>query len=144
MINSARMKKVLFVCMGNSFRSQIAEAFARKYGEGKLEVHSAGAKPAGYVHPMAIKVMEEIGFDISTQQSKPIEAARLAEMDLVVFLSQDVEALCPKIPNSVSIEYWPIEDAVRLLTKGEMRLQAFRIVRDQIEDKVRSLAEQAV
>ncbi|MBI4223419.1 MAG: arsenate reductase ArsC [Deltaproteobacteria bacterium] len=134
------MKKVLFVCMGNSFRSQIAEAFAAEYGKGRLLAHSAGARPAGYVHPMAIQVMEEIGFDIRLRQSKSIDPALLAEMDRVVFLSPDVEVLCPKIPPSAVVERWPIEDAVRLFARGEQRLQAFRVVRDQIEAKVRALA----
>lgn len=130
--------------MGNCFRSQIAEAFAKKYGKGKLEVYSAGVKPAGYVHPMAVQVMEEIGFDIRFQQSKPVDKELLARMDKVVLLSPEVEALCPKIPPSIPLTRWAIEDAVKLFVKGEQRLQAFRVVRDQIEEKVRELAEGVV
>lgn len=133
------VKKVLFICRGNCFRSQIAEAFAKKYGKGKLEIHSAGVQPAGYVHPMAIQVMAEIGFDLQSQYSKPIEKVLLTEMDRVVLLSPDVEALCPQMPPSLPLERWSIEDAVKLFTKGEQRLQAFRVVRDQIEEKVREL-----
>lgn len=133
------VKKALFVCIGNCCRSQMAEAFANYHGKGRLEAHSAGIKPAGYIHPLAIQVMEEIGFSMSQQESKLLDANLLEKMDWVVTLSPDVRALCPSVPPHVREEQWAIDDVVALFVKGEKRVQAFRMVREEIEKNVKEL-----
>ena len=130
------MKKVLFVCVENSCRSQMAEGLARHMGKGVLEAYSAGSKPSSLVNPLAITVMAEIGIDISAQKSKGFSDLTEKHFDYVVTLGcRDV---CPFVPADKHIE-WQIEDP---RGKG---IQTFREVREQIKknlaafvDKVRS------
>lgn len=133
-------KKVLFVCLGNSCRSQIAEAFAKAYGEGLVEVYSAGIKPAGFVHKKAIAVMDEIGIDVRGQTSKPIDPQILAKADWIVTLADDAKEKLPPLRNHTI--HWPIDDPVAVFGKEERILQAFRITRDEIERRVQELIEQ--
>jgi arsenate reductase len=90
------MKKVLFVCVGNSCRSQMAEGFANALGKGKVVAFSAGTMPAARVHPLAIEAMREVGIDISRQYPKSITEFDLSEFDAVVSLCEaDTDTLCP-------------------------------------------------
>ncbi len=128
----------MFICTGNSCRSQMAEGFARRYGEGALEVHSAGLSPAG-VNPYAARVMAEAGVDISGQRSKAIDANLLKEMDLVVTLCGHAEALCPATPPGVRRLHWPIEDPVGAVGTTDDILREFRRARDEIRERVKAL-----
>jgi glutathione/glutaredoxin type arsenate reductase len=122
--------KVLFVCVENSCRSQMAEGFAKKHGGDKIEAFSAGSKPAGIVNPDAIKVMKEIGIDISDQTSKGFELLPYNKFDYIVTMGcQDT---CPYFPAQKKVE-WQIEDP-----KGK-GLEVFRKVRDEIGKKVKEL-----
>lgn len=122
--------RILFVCVENSCRSQMAEGFARKYGNDKVEAFSAGSKPSGIVNPDAVKVMKEIGIDISGQSSKGFEKLPYNSFDYVITMGcQDV---CPYFPAKEKID-WQIEDP-----KGK-GLDIFRKVRDEIESKVKEL-----
>ncbi|MDD5655292.1 MAG: arsenate reductase ArsC [Candidatus Omnitrophota bacterium] len=124
------MKKVLFVCVENSCRSQMAEGFARQYGGNVLEAYSAGSKPSGTVNPYAVKVMREAGIDISLQESKGFNELPAKEFDYVITLGcQDT---CPFVPAVKHLE-WQIEDP-----KGR-DLDFFRSVRDNIKLKVQEL-----
>ncbi len=105
------MPKVMFLCTGNSCRSQMAEGFLRALGKGRFEVHSAGLFPAG-LHPRAVAVMKEIGIDISGQRSKGIDEGLLRQMDIVVTLCGNAEMYCPATPAGVKRLHWPIEDPV--------------------------------
>lgn len=126
------MKKVLFVCIENSCRSQIAEGFAKVLGKDVVEVYSAGSKPSGKVNPMAIEVMREIGIDISSQKSKGFLELPAKKFDYVITLGcQDV---CPFVPASEHIE-WQINDP------KNKDIEFFRNVRNDIKNKVGKLIE---
>jgi protein-tyrosine-phosphatase len=125
-------KRVLFVCVENSNRSQMAEAFARRLGQGKIEACSAGSRPSGRVNPRAIEFMREIGYDLSTHQSKGLEALPDVEFDMVVTMGCGDE--CPVI-RARRRQDWAIPDP-----KG-LPPDEFRAVRDLIERKVRELLE---
>lgn len=120
-------KRVLFACVANSCRSQMAEALARFHGQGKIEVYSAGSKPAGQVNPMAIEVMKEYGLDISHQRSKGFNELPVDNFDIVIFMGCDQQ--CPFVPAQKKIE-WQIPDP-----EGKL-LPFFRKIRDEIERKV--------
>jgi arsenate reductase len=126
------MKKVLFVCVENSCRSQMAEGWARHLGEGALEAYSAGSKPSGTVNPDAVKVMAESGVDISGQGSKGFFDLPVKEFDYVVTMG--CKDVCPFVPAGRHIE-WQIEDP-----KGK-DLDNFRKARDVIKMKVTGLIE---
>lgn len=131
------MKKVMFLCTGNSCRSQMAEGFLRALGKDRFEVHSAGLFPAG-LHPRAVAVMEEIGIDISGQKSKEIDEALLGKMDIVITLCGNAEKYCPSVPTSVKRLHWPIEDPVGTRGTEEKIMSAFRKTRDEIKEKIES------
>ncbi|MFA7294969.1 MAG: arsenate reductase ArsC [Candidatus Omnitrophota bacterium] len=124
------MKKVLFVCVENSCRSQIAEGFAKALGGVKLESYSAGSKPSGKVNPDAIKVMREIGIDISAVKSKGFNDLTVKDFDYVITMG--CKDICPFVPAKEHID-WEIEDPKG---KGE---EFFRKIRDLIKEKVESL-----
>lgn len=126
------MKKLLFVCIENSNRSQIAEAFAKIHGQGLVEAYSAGSKPSGQVNPKAIEAMKEVGYDLSTHQSKSLDDIPRGEFEYVV--SMGCGETCPWIPMRHRIE-WDIPDPKNL------DLDEFRKVRDLIEMKVKELME---
>jgi arsenate reductase len=124
------MKKILFVCVENSCRSQIAEGFARNLGEGIVEAYSAGSRPSGKINPEAIKVMRESGIDISSQKSKGFDRLPVKEFDYVITLGcQDA---CPFVPAKQHVD-WGVADP-----KGK-DIEFFRKVRDNIADKVKEL-----
>lgn len=123
-------QKILFVCVENSCRSQMAEGFARTLGKDIIEAYSAGSHPSGKINPDAVKVMEESGVDISSQGSKGFKDLPVTKFDYVVTMGcQDV---CPFVPARWHME-WDIVDP-----KGKS-VYFFRCVRDKIEEKVKSL-----
>ncbi|MDD5155522.1 MAG: arsenate reductase ArsC [Candidatus Omnitrophica bacterium] len=120
-------KKVLFVCIENACRSQIAEGFANYLGKDILEAYSAGSKPSGKVNPYAIEVMREAGIDISGQSSKGFDELAVKEFDYV--FTMGCRDVCPFLPADKHIE-WNIEDP-----KGK-DISFFRKIRDQIKTKI--------
>ncbi|MEM1994873.1 MAG: arsenate reductase ArsC [Nitrososphaerales archaeon] len=126
------MKKILFVCVENAGRSQMAEAFAKKYGGDEVEVYSAGTMPHSQVHPEVIEVMKEKGFDLLNKKPKMLDQKMLAEADVVITMGCTSEELCPA-PLVKNVEDWRIEDP-----KGKP-LERVRAIRDQIEQKVLEL-----
>ena len=130
-------KKIMFICVGNSFRSQIAEGFVRAYGGLDVEAFSAGPEPCGFVHPGAIAVMREKGIDISEQQSKPIDPQLLQQMDLVVTVCEPTQK-CPVIPKTVPHRHIPVQDPVGSRV-GEEKMEVYRRVRDELEKIVTQL-----
>jgi arsenate reductase len=132
------MKKIMFLCTANSCRSQMAEGFAKEYGKGIIEVHSAGLMAAGVQH-RAIAVMKEIGIDISNQQSKEIDPDLLRRMDIVVTLCGHAEETCPWTPPEVKRIHWPIQDPVGTVGTEEQIMKEFRRARDEIKEKVQEL-----
>ncbi len=129
-------KRVLFVCTGNSARSQMAEGFARAMG---IEALSAGTHPKEAVHPLAIAVMREKGIDISHHFPKPLNLAMLQQVDLVVTVCGEADAECAHLPLPVPKIHWALPDPAKVEGSDEERLQAFREVRDEIERLVRGL-----
>jgi protein-tyrosine-phosphatase len=124
-------KKILFVCIENSNRSQMAEAFARMQGGGIVEAYSAGSIPSGKVNPKAIDAMKELGYDLSTHRSKSLEEAKqFAPFDAVVTMG--CGDACPWMPAKKFID-WDIPDPKNMDPEG------FRKIRDLLGDKVKEL-----
>lgn len=135
------MLKVMFLCTGNSCRSQMAEGFARELGMGLIEAHSAGLSPQG-VNPRAIAVMKEIGIDISNQASKSIDDELLNTMDIVITLCDNAAEACPWAPPAIKRLHWPLEDPANATGTDVEVMKEFRKARDEIEQKVRKFIEE--
>ena len=104
------MKRVLFLCTGNAVRSQMAEGLARAFHGHAIDAVSAGSRPAGFVHPLAIRAMAEIGIDISDAESKSAAQFIDQPFDAVVTVCDSAARDCPHWPGAKRIEHWPIED----------------------------------
>jgi arsenate reductase len=132
----AQQRRVIFACVGNAFRSQMAEGFARHLGDpARLEVRSGGTMPAGFVHPAAIRLMKEKGIDISTHHSKPIDLVFAETADAVVTLCGPLDEACPAhIVKRVTD--WTMDDP----TYGDATEQ--RQARDGLETRVKGLLAQ--
>ena len=129
------MIKVMFLCTGNSCRSQMAEGLARVLGRGRIKAHSAGLIPAG-VHPRAVAVMREIGIDISKQKSKSIDEELLRAMDVIITLCDNAAEACPRTPPEIKRLHWPIQDPVGTVGSEEKIMQEFRRARDEIRERI--------
>lgn len=132
------MKKrrgILFLCTGNSCRSQIAEGFAKKLAEGDIKIYSAGLEPAS-LNPYAVRVMAEIGIDISKQYSKSIDEIPAHEIDTVITLCGDAEERCPSFYGNVERFHWPLPDPARATGSEEEIMGVFRSVRDEIKRRI--------
>jgi arsenate reductase (thioredoxin) len=131
--------KVLFLCTGNSARSQMAEAFLRKYGEGRFESFSAGIEPKG-LNPLTVQVMQEIGFDMSGHWSKGIgEYLGKDHFQYLVTLCHDAEENCPRVwPRVNQRMHWSFDDPSAFVGSEDEKLEKFRQVRDQIQEKILS------
>ena len=140
------LQRVLFLCTGNSARSQMAEAFLRKYAGDSFEPHSAGLEPTG-VNPLTIRVMDEIGFDISGQHAKGIDTyLGKVLFQYLITVCDDADRNCPTVWPGVNTRmHWSFEDPARFEGTEEEKLAKFRRVRDQIGARVRQwMAEQQV
>lgn len=126
-------KRILFVCVENSNRSQMAEAFARIHGAGRVEAYSAGSQPSGTVNPKAVEAMRELGYDLSRHSSKSLDEIPDIEYDFVATMGCGDE--CPLI-RAKRHEDWDIPDP-----KG-MGLSELRTIRDLIESKIKTLLSQ--
>jgi arsenate reductase len=134
-------QRVLFLCTGNSARSQMAEAFLRKYGGSDFEPHSAGLEPKG-VNPLTVRVMDEVGIDISSQRSKGIDTY-LGKMlfHYLITVCDDADQNCPTVWPGVNTRmHWSFEDPAKFEGTEAEKLAKFREVRDLIENKVKSWA----
>ncbi|GEA18513.1 arsenate reductase (thioredoxin) [Moorella sp. E306M] len=131
---------ILFLCTGNSCRSQMAEGFARALGGEKVEVYSAGLEPAG-LNPRAVAVMAEAGIDISGQTSDPIDPEILNKADLIVTLCGDARDKCPVTPQTIRREHWPLPDPAKAEGEEEEIMAVFLSVRDEIRERVAKLLE---
>ena len=127
-------RDVLFLCVANSARSQMAEGWARSLAPEGVTVHSAGSEP-GTLNPFAVKAMAEVGIDISTHHSKPISAIPEASLATVITLCAD--EVCPVYPGDVEKLHWPFEDPAAATGDDEAVLASFRRVRDQIGERLR-------
>jgi arsenate reductase len=125
--------KVLILCTGNSCRSHMAEGILHAAAGDLVEVHSAGSKPAGFVHPKAIQVLKEIGIDISGHTSKHMNDFLDREITTVITVCGDADAACPMFPGQVNRHHWGFDDPAHAKGTEEEILGEFRRVRDQIK-----------
>jgi arsenate reductase len=130
-------KGVLFLCTGNSCRSQMAEGFVKKMLSKDLNIFSAGLEPKG-IHPMAVKVMQEIGLDISRQKSKNISEIPIGEIDIVITLCGDAAERCPVFPGKVKRIHWELEDPAKAQGSKEEIIKIFQKVRDKIKSHIKN------
>lgn len=126
------MKKILFVCVENSNRSQMAEAFAKMHGKGKLEAYSSGSRPSGIINPKAIAAMKEVGYDLTTHQSKSLDEIPKIKYDYAITMGCGDE--CPFV-IAENRDDWKLDDP-KLLEPTE-----FNKVRDEIERRVKELIQ---
>jgi len=129
------MIKIMFLCTGNSCRSQMAEGFARELGKGLIEAYSAGLSPQG-VNPKSVAIMKEIGIDISQQKSKPIDEALLNSMDVIITLCDNAAESCPLTPPGIKRLHWSLKDPAKAAGTEEEIMHEFRQVRDEIKEKI--------
>lgn len=133
------MKKIYFLCTGNSCRSQMADGLAKVILDPKeWEVRSAGIEAHG-LNPRAVKIMAEIGIDISQNKSEVIDLEFLNSSDLVVTLCGDALDNCPVIPQSVQHIHWGLEDPAKATGTEEEIMDVFRKTRDEIEKRIKGL-----
>ncbi|MFQ5579160.1 MAG: arsenate reductase ArsC [Nitrospiria bacterium] len=134
-------KKILFLCTGNSARSQMAEGLTRHLGKGaggSIEALSAGLAPKG-VHPLAVAVMDEVGIDIRGQRSKEIGPSLLNQADWIITLCGNANARCPASPSHIHREHWPIDDPAMDSGSREENLSVFREKRDELKERILQL-----
>jgi len=129
------MKKILFVCVENAGRSQMAEAFAKAYGNARIEAISAGTMPAKEVNPVTVQVMREKGIDLSPNKPKLVTNQMVQEADTIIVMGCSAEGFCPA-PLLNKVADWEIEDP-----KGKP-IEKVREIRDEIERKVKTLLDQ--
>lgn len=123
---------VLILCTGNSCRSHLAEGLLRSLAGDLFEVHSAGSKPAGYVHPLAIRAMAEIGLDISGHRSKSMNEFLATPVETVITVCGVADQACPVFPGQVNRHHWPFDDPAHAPGTEAEQLAVFRRVRDEI------------
>ena len=125
------MPTVLFLCVANSARSQMAEGLARTLAPPAYRFWSAGSEP-GALHPLAVAALAEVGVDISHQRAKGLPAIPLDQVDTIVTLC--AEEVCPIVPGTVARVHWPLPDPARVEGSEAERLAAFRAARDRLKE----------
>ena len=130
-----RKERVLVLCTGNSCRSQMAEGLLRERAGGQFEVESAGINPTR-INPLAIRVMAEIGIDITGQHSKSADEMLRRQFDYVITVCDRAREACPIFPGSARQLHWNFEDPAEASGSEDQRLSVFRRVRDQISAQI--------
>ena len=133
-------KRLLFLCTGNSARSQMAEGLLRHEAADRFEVFSAGTHPS-LVRPEAIAVMSEIGIDISAHRSKSVDEFVGQELDIVITVCDNAKETCPVFPSKTQRLHWPFEDPAAVEGTEDARKAAFRKTRDRIHDRIRAFLD---
>jgi arsenate reductase (thioredoxin) len=129
-------ERVLILCTGNSARSQMAEGLLRAMGGHRYQVESAGVRP-GSVRPEAVEAMREIGIDISHHRSKSVEEFAGRPFDYVITVCDHASQHCPVFPAATQRIHWSLEDPAAVEGAPEVRLAAFRRIRDEIRERLR-------
>lgn len=124
---------ILILCTGNSCRSHLAEGILRAAAGEQFDVQSAGSKPAGYVHPLAVQAMREIGIDISGHRSKHMNDFLGQPVETVITVCGNADQACPTFPGQLNRHHWGFEDPAHATGTEEEKLAVFRRVRDQIK-----------
>lgn len=123
---------VLILCTGNSCRSHLAEGILRAAAGDLLDVASAGSKPAGFVHPLAIRAMDEIGIDIRRHRSKHMDEFMHGNVETVITVCGNADQACPVFPGQVHRHHWPFDDPAHAKGTEEEQMVVFRRVRDEL------------
>jgi arsenate reductase (thioredoxin) len=124
---------ILILCTGNSCRSHLAEGILRAALGDRYTVASAGSKPAGYVHPLAIRAMEEIGLDISAHHSKHLDEFLEQDVETVITVCGNADQVCPNFPGQANRHHWGFDDPAHAIGSEEEQMLVFRRVRDEIK-----------
>jgi arsenate reductase len=132
------MVNILYLCTGNSCRSQIAEGWTRRLGGAQVEVQSAGIEAHGK-NPRAIKVMQEAGIDISHQESTIVSEEMLKLADVVVTVCGHADEQCPTLPPGVKKVHWPLTDPAKATGSESEIMNEFRATRDEVRTRVQGL-----
>lgn len=130
--------KIIFLCTGNSCRSQIAEGWARRLGGDRIEVQSAGIEAHGK-NPRALATMKEAGIDISDQESTIVDNAMLEWADIVVTVCGHADEQCPLLPAGVKRVHWPLADPAKATGTEEEIMSKFKETRDEVRERVQNL-----
>lgn len=133
--------RILILCTGNSCRSHLAEGILRQAAGNLLEVASAGSKPAGFVHPLAIRAMKEIGIDISEHTSKSMNDFLGSQIETVITVCGNADQACPVFPGQVNRHHWPFDDPAHATGTEEEQMEVFRRVRDEIKKVFEAYAD---
>ena len=133
-------KRVLFVCTGNSCRSQMAEGFLRFYGNHRFDVFSAGSNPTA-LNPSSVKVMKEKEIDISGQYSKLLDQFLKDKFDYIITVCDNAKEVCPFFPGETKRMHWSFQDPAEAEGTEKEKLVVFRRIRDEIEKKIREILE---
>jgi arsenate reductase len=129
-------KKVLFLCTGNSCRSQMAEGWLRRLGGNQFDVTSAGTQPVG-LNPYAVAVMREVNVDISNHTSERVDPYLDQQFDYVITVCDRAQETCPIFPRASTMLHWSFEDPAKAKGTFEQQLIVFRKIRDEIADRIR-------
>ncbi len=132
---------ILILCTGNSCRSHLAEAILREAAGNVIQVASAGSKPTGYVHPLAIECMAEIGIDISSHRSKHLDEFLNQDVETVITVCGNADQVCPMFPGQVNRHHWGFDDPAHATGTEEEQMAVFRRVRDEIRAVFNAYAE---
>ncbi len=136
------MKPTLLVlCTGNSCRSHLAEGVLKSILGDAFRVESAGSKPAGYVHPLAIRALAEIGIDISSHRSKHLDEFLKDDIETVITVCGNADQACPMFPGQVNRHHFPFDDPAHTTGSEEEQMAVFRRVRDEIRAVFTAYAE---
>lgn len=136
-----KKKKILFLCTGNAARSQMAEGLARADHGDVLDVVSAGSRPAGWVHPLAISALADVGIDASGQTSKSAKDFINEDFDVVVTVCDSAAQDCPLWPGAKRLEHWPIEDPSYGPDDPATRPDRFAATRDDLRQRIDELVK---
>jgi len=132
---------ILVLCTGNSCRSHIAEGILKEALGNLFRVESAGSKPAGYVHPLAIRVLAEIGIDINSHRSKHLDEFLNEDIETVITVCGNADQACPMFPGQVNRHHFPFDDPAHTTGTEEEQIAVFRSIRDQIRGVFLAYAE---
>lgn len=139
-IHCAGVKEVLFLCTGNAARSQMAEGLANAFHSDVMHAVSAGSRPTGWVHPLAIRALAEIGIDIRNAQSKGADQFLNQPFDVVVTVCDSAAKDCPRWPGAKRIDHWPIVDPSYGPDDPATRYDRFVATRDELARRIDELA----
>lgn len=129
---SSKKPTILILCTGNSCRSHMAEGILRAAAGDLLDVQSAGSKPAGYVHPLSIKALAEIGIDISSHHSKHMDEFLSQDVETVITVCGNADQACPMFPGQLNRHHWGFDDPAHATGSEDEQMAVFRRVRDEI------------